>query len=108
MTEPTNDTTPAAPIDPQTTQLDTSKHVNPSEGADKESTPIGDEVAKSLANDEDDDDEEELTEVPFAAKSYKVDVERALARTTQDGKGDDEVPPSDWQGYATNDVEVQD
>lgn len=102
MTDPKKDETPAAPIDPQTTQLDTSKLVSPPA---KESTPIGDQVAKDL---DEDDDDEELTEVPFVAKSYKVDVERALARTTQDGKGEDEVPPSNWQGYATDDVEVQD
>jgi hypothetical protein len=47
-------------------------------------------------------------EVPFTAKAYKVDVERALARQTADGKGDDEVPESDWQGYATDDAEVAD
>lgn len=105
MTEPTKDTTPAAPIDPQTTQLDTSKLVTPPV---KETTPIGDQIAKERAAAEDDDDDEELTEVPFAAKSYKVDVDRALARSTNDGKGDDEVPPSNWQGYATDDVEVQD
>lgn len=106
MTDPQKDERPAAPIDPQ----------NP----EPEATPIGEELtrelakakedakAKERATAEDDDDDEELTEVPFAAKSYKVDVDRALARSTNDGKGDDEVPPSNWQGYATDDVEEQD
>lgn len=94
MTDPLKDERPAAPIDPQTPR--------------QESTPIGDELAMETANDEDDDDDPELTEVPFVAKSIKKDVERALARTTDDGKGDDEVPPSNWRGYATNDVEVED
>jgi hypothetical protein len=41
------------------------------------------------------------------AHSYKVDVSRALERQTDDGKGDEDPGPSDWNGYATNNVEKE-
>lgn len=34
-----------------------------------------------------------------------TDVEAALARKTQDGKGEDEVPPADFDSFATEGVE---
>jgi hypothetical protein len=38
-----------------------------------------------------------------------AEVARALARTTHDGPGDlDNLSESDWQGYATEGVEVDD
>lgn len=78
-------------------------------------TPIGDEVQRELEQldelDGDDGEGEDVPgdgDIPFAAKSFKVDVKRALERETQDGPGDDEIPESDWQGYATEGVEVED
>lgn len=88
--------------DPETTELDTSKHVSPNEDASNEPTPIGDEIAEELNGD---DAEEEL---PFAAKAYKVDVQQALERETQDGPGDEDPGLSNWQGYATDEVEKED
>lgn len=35
------------------------------------------------------------------------EVLNCLERDTDDGKGDGEVPESDWVGYATENVEVQ-
>lgn len=110
MTEPSKDETPAAPIDPQnpeTTEFDTSKMVSPNEDTANEETPIGDALTKELSEEED-VDIDFGDEVPFEAKSIKADVKRALERETQDGKGDDEVPESDWDSYATKNVEVQD
>lgn len=63
-----------------------------------ESTPLADETQQKA------DD----GEIPFDAKSYKVDVERALERKTDDGKGDEEVPESDFDSYATDEVEKAD
>lgn len=37
-----------------------------------------------------------------------TDVAAALARQTQDGKGDDEVPPADFRSFATEGVEEED
>jgi hypothetical protein len=74
-----------------------------------ESTPIHDEVKNTPASSGDveatstaEDDEELET-----ANSYKVDVKRALERETQDGKGDEDPGPSDWNGFATDGVEKE-
>lgn len=37
----------------------------------------------------------------------KTDVQAALARETQDGKGEGEVPPSDFDSFATEGVEQE-
>lgn len=50
----------------------------------------------------------EQVEAPETAKSFKVDVERALERETQDGKGDEDPGDSDWISYATDGVEKED
>ena len=65
-----------------------------------EGTPIGDEAQAAAAA--------QPTDAPDTAKSVKVDVERALDRETQDGKGDEDPGPSDFQGFATEDVEKAD
>ncbi len=40
---------------------------------------------------------------------HEEEVRKALARTTYDGPGDlESLPESDWQGYATEGVEVDD
>lgn len=90
MTEPTK------PADPETTELDTSKLKTPDEDASKEPTPIGDQVEKDLAD----------GKIPFVADSVEDDVQTALARKTQDGKGDEDPGESDWNGYATDEVET--
>lgn len=59
-----------------------------------EPTPIGD--ATQAAG-----------EAPETAESFKVDVKRALERETQDGKGDTDPGPSDFQGFATEGVEKE-
>lgn len=123
MTEPSKDETPAEPIDPnpQTREMDLSQLRPPA----NEGTPIGDALTQELAAPdaqpvpvssevpvaEDEDDEVDIDfgdEVPFEAKSIKADVKRALERQTDDGKGDDEVPESDWDSFATKNVEVED
>jgi hypothetical protein len=65
-----------------------------------ESTPIHDEVKNTPASS---GDVEELE----TANSYKVDVKRALERETQDGRGDEDPGPSDWNGFATDGVEQE-
>jgi hypothetical protein len=65
-----------------------------------EPTPIGDEAAKAAAAVQAEPGDVE------SADSFKVDVKRALERETQDGKGDEDPGPSDWNGFATDDVEV--
>lgn len=94
----------------QPTQLDTSKHVDPNVDPAKESTPIADQLERELADGEleDDDDEDELEEAPETAKAYKVDVKRALQRSTDDGKGDEDPGESDFISYATEGVERED
>jgi len=42
--------------------------------------------------------------VPSTA-SDETQIEAALARTTQDGKGADPVPPADFESFATEGVE---
>jgi|SRR5215211_105870 len=93
---------------PETTELDTSKLVSPDkpeykdedfgtvdpDKMAKESTPVFDEV-------------EADPEVPEIASSYKADVKRALARQTDDGKGDDDPGDSDFESFATEGVEKE-
>lgn len=124
MTEPSKDEAPAEPVEanPPTQEMDLSQVRPPiSEGS-----PIGDALTQELsapdappvpvsseapADEDDEDDEIDIDfgdEIPFEAKPVKRDVKRALERETQDGKGDDEVPESDWDSFATKNVEVQD
>lgn len=96
---------------PETTSFDASKFVAPNEDSSQESTPIGDaaQAATSANTTEDNGDDEDFSGVPpFVAKSYKVDVERALERETHDGPGDEEPGESDWISYATEGVEKED
>ena len=44
---------------------------------------------------------------PRTAKAYKSDVQRALERETQDGKGDEDPGPSDFISFATEGVEKE-
>lgn len=81
--------------EPETTQIDTSKLVKPNEDASTEPTPIGDAVSQELS-------------APETADPVKVDIKRALDRETQDGKGDEDPGPSDFQGFATEGVEKED
>lgn len=127
MTEPSKDETPAEPVEanPPTTEMDLSQLRPPT----NEGSPIGDALKEELAapasappvaassaapetpDEDDEDDEIDIDfgdEIPFEAKPVKRDVKRALERETQDGKGDDEVPESDWDSFATKNVEVQD
>lgn len=78
-----------------------------------ETTPVADSISTTSttsteSTDEDEPDEETPagTPAPETANSFKVDVSRALARTTQDGKGDEEPGPSNFEGFATEGVEV--
>lgn len=123
MTEPSKDETPAEPIDPnpQTREMDLSQLRPPV----TEGSPIGDALSQELAapaappvpvssevpDDEDDEDDDVDIdfgdEIPFEAKSVKRDVKRALERETDDGKGDEDVPESDWDSFATKNVEVE-
>jgi hypothetical protein len=110
----------AQPDPPETTELDTSKLVDPQSNqsadtstpigddaevaarAKTETTPVGDEAeAAALAFHADD------FEPPETADSVDDDVEQALSRTTHDGKGDEDPGESDWNGYATEGVEVE-
>lgn len=59
-----------------------------------------------MSDEKDVEPTEEDLKAPETAKSVKADIARALERETHDGKGDDEVPPSDWQGFATDEVET--
>jgi hypothetical protein len=84
-----------------------------------EGTPIGDEAQAAAAaqpteatkpSDSAPDAEPTpapTTEAPDTAKPVKADVERALARETQDGKGEEDPGPSDWISYATEGVEKE-
>lgn len=62
------------------------------------STGNGDEVAKS---------ETPIGDELETARSFKVDVDRALERETQDGKGDEDPGPSDFVSFATEGVEKE-
>jgi hypothetical protein len=71
-----------------------------------ESTPIGDEAQKAAAA-----ATNEVQANPGDVENadpVKADIKRALARETQDGKGDEEPPLSDFQGFATEGVEKED
>lgn len=76
--------------------------------ADKpaETTPVFDEVKSEQAA--------TTTEVQAnpgdveTADPVKIDIKRALERETQDGKGDEDPGPSDFQGFATDGVEKED
>lgn len=81
---------------PETTELDAA-FIPPPDAVEKESSPVFDSVV-----------EDESIVTPEVAKSYKLDVNKALDRETQDGPGDEDPGPSDWQGYATEGVEVED
>jgi hypothetical protein len=73
-----------------------------------ETTPVGDSVQTETTEPvEEGADEPPATEAPETAKSFQVDIGRALQRETQDGKGDEEPGESDWAGYATEGVEVE-
>lgn len=79
-----------------------------------EGTPIGDEAQAAAAaqpteatKPADSAPDAEPTEAPDTAKSVKADVDRALERETQDGKGDEDPGPSDWNGFATEGVEEE-
>lgn len=43
--------------------------------------------------------------VPPTSVDEDAEIQAALARKTQDGKGDDPVPPADFQSFATEGVE---
>lgn len=83
MTEPT-----PTPAD-DTNKVDTAKAVDPKVTSANESTPIFDETVQAVET----------------ADSVKADVKRALERKTDDGKGDEDPGPSDFQGFATEGVE---
>jgi len=125
-------TTPQKPADednPKTTELDPAELPSPSKkGTDEGTSPIHDELAAkttsgSVTTDvlqsqpdaeedsddsaEDSEESEDVLEAPDTAKAYKVDVHRALERETDDGKGDEDPGPSDWNGYATEGVEEE-
>lgn len=48
---------------------------------------------------------EPLEVAPADPTHDTTDVKFALQRETHDGKGDDEVPPADFQSFATEGVE---
>lgn len=101
------------PETPETAELDTSKLVKPGDDASQESTPLGDEaeVATKARNESTpigDETAEALgIEVPHTADPVDEDVEHALQRETHDGKGEEDPGESDWNGYATEGVEVE-
>jgi hypothetical protein len=75
------------------------------ESKPEEGTPLYDEIKASVSADQ--DDEVDLNEVPENANAFKVDVQRALEKETQDGKGDEDPGPSDFLGFATDGVEKE-
>lgn len=75
----------------------------------RETTPVADSLQNNPAAAAEAEDESQggpTGEPPKVARSYQVDVSRALERKTHDGPGDEDPGPSDWQGYATDGVEV--
>jgi hypothetical protein len=86
-----------APKD-ETEKVDTSKLISPSQDSSKESTPIHDEVRAEVQAEPGDVE---------SADPVKADVKRALARETQDGKGDEDPGPSDFVSFATEGVEEE-
>lgn len=100
----------AAPA-PETTELDTSQIVQPGVDSSNESTPLADEAEEIAKEPTPIADETSAAtgitvQAPDVADSHD-DVEHALARETQDGKGEEDPGPSDWNGYATDGVEVE-
>jgi hypothetical protein len=103
------------PAAPETTELDTSKLVRPNEDVSAESTPLADEAeVAARAKHEATPIADEITAetgidppAPSAADSHEDDVQHALSRDTQDGPGEEDPGPSDWRGYATEGVEVE-
>lgn len=65
-----------------------------------ENTPVYDDVKNGATA-------SPATEAPETAESFEDDVKRALERETQDGKGDEDPGPSDWNGFATEGVEKE-
>lgn len=51
---------------------------------------------------------DEQTEQPDTEMQELEDIEALLNRETADGKGDDEVPPADFESFATEGVEQTD
>lgn len=104
MTDPKSG--PADKAESETTKIDTSKLVKPNEDSSNEPTPIADEAQKAAAAKEQPPAEE--PQAPETADHFdKKDVAAALKRETQDGKGDEDPGPSDWNGYATEGVEKE-
>lgn len=108
------------PTTPETTELDTSQIIKPNADPSKENTPLAEEAeiaAKAAREPTPIGDEAEEAARSFhrpdfvtpevAEHNDEEDVAAALERTTQDGKGDEDPGPSDWQGYATEGVEVE-
>jgi hypothetical protein len=88
------------------------EEVAPSADSSTEPTPVGDEAeqaakASNGAADPSAAEPDPAAAAPDTAKSFQVDVSRALQRETHDGKGDEEPGESDWQGYATEGVEQE-
>lgn len=54
------------------------------------------------------DDSTEETPTETTSSHDDTDVEAALARRTQDGKGEASVPPSDFESFATEGVHAED
>lgn len=79
------------PLDPST-PVDTSNETTP-----LHDEPLSTEEAQGV-----------VADAPDTADSVKADVKRALERETQDGKGSEDPGPSDFQGFATDGVEVED
>lgn len=78
-------------------------------GRRKTSPPV-EEVSETVQEIPPEDTSEQSVEVASDAPAEVVthdeeDVQAALARDTQDGKGDESVPESDFESYATEGVE---
>jgi hypothetical protein len=111
MSDPTQEqpVTPPPPADAPETKPEDLPPADPDALA-RETTPVADSLQANPAAEAEKSDppaeEDPTASAPATAKSYQVDVQRALARETQDGKGEEDPGPSDWQGYATEGVEV--
>lgn len=128
MTEETPPTPPSTPTPPSDTPIgdelaarqqevapDATKAAAPVEQAPTpaETVAPANSATDPAAEQPDEDDEGEGTDEdgdagPKTAKSYKVDVKRALKRETDDGPGDEDPGESDFVSYATDGVEVED
>lgn len=85
---------------------------DPNVDTSHESTPLGDEAEKiakepTPVSDETTSATGITAQAPETADPVEDDVQHALSRETQDGKGDEDPGPSDWNGYATDGVEVE-